>query len=148
MGYSVGFDFSQDRWIGYGVPAVCDIPDCGTTIDHGMAYKCESGHGDEPDGIYDVERDAGGTVISIKEAPGYDPDAFEDEGCELFFCEEHRYDTKKHEDIQPKPDIPQWEHHMLLDSSWAKWREDNASKIPGMQERTKGYVCNEECEHE
>lgn len=147
MGYSVGFDYDQGRWIGYGVPAECDWPDCHEKIDHGMAYKCEE-HYDEPDGIYNVELDDAGKVISIKEAPGYDPENFDTEGCGLFFCSEHRYKTDEHEKIQPKPDIPAWEHHMLLDESWAKWREEEGKRqIPRMQENTKDYVCDEDCEH-
>lgn len=38
MGWSVGWDYEHRRWKGYGVPAFCDVKDCGKTIDRGLGY--------------------------------------------------------------------------------------------------------------
>lgn len=46
MGYAVYEDSTArdrgvERWAGYGVPAVCDMPGCEVKIDRGMGYRCE-----------------------------------------------------------------------------------------------------------
>jgi len=46
MGWSIGFDSSWNRDIGYGVPAYCDHPKCSKKIDRGLSYVC----GGEPYG--------------------------------------------------------------------------------------------------
>lgn len=46
MGYSVYEDRNvAGRWAGYAVPAECDLPDCTSLIDRGMAYLCENEEG-------------------------------------------------------------------------------------------------------
>lgn len=45
MGYAVyedrpALDYGVERWAGYGVPAVCDYPECDTEIDRGMGFRC------------------------------------------------------------------------------------------------------------
>ena len=52
MGYQVYEDhwakeYGVDRWAGYGVPAVCDFPDCTVKIDGGTDYRCEARCGEE-----------------------------------------------------------------------------------------------------
>lgn len=42
MSWSVGWDPNWRRDIGYGVPAVCDHPECGVAIDRGLSYVCGS----------------------------------------------------------------------------------------------------------
>jgi hypothetical protein len=122
MGWSIGSD--GDRDIGYGVPAVCDHPDCTEEIDRGLSYVC----GSEPYG------------------GGY--------GCGLFFCEEHRnfkevknkrtirvpgeetifvelcdrcYDGEP--PFEPKPDVEEWIRHKLTDESWQRWRDENTEEV-------------------
>lgn len=94
MGWSLGFDNTWQRDIGYGVPAVCDHPKCNEKIDRGLAYVC-GGH----------------------------PYGGED-GCGLYFCYKHlrvgfsgrpdatqlcpkcaRYDKTPY---KPKPDLLEW----------------------------------------
>lgn len=104
MGWSVGWDSTWNRDIGYGVPALCDHPKCTARIDRGLAYVC---CGQEPYGG--------------------------DKGCGLFFCYEHqRYDGKCPRCVKSKPayrnikpDVREWIEHKLNDPSWAKWRKDN-----------------------
>ena len=119
MGWTIGYDSNWDRDIGYGVPAVCDHPDCNKEIDRGLAYVC----GGEPYGG--------------------------DHGCGLFFCSDHLYVHKKcgqlcekclprkKKSFKPKPDHPVWIRHKLRHPSWAKWRKENPKKVAEMQAQLK-----------
>jgi len=40
MGWSIGYDEDWKRDIGYGVPSICDHPDCNKEINRGMNYVC------------------------------------------------------------------------------------------------------------
>ncbi len=99
MSWAVGYDTRWDRDIGYGVPAICDHPRCHGKIDRGLAYVC----GGEPYGG--------------------------DEGCGLYFCEEHGGGIKCDQCIRyeapfdPKPDTEEWLNHKATDPSWADWRK-------------------------
>lgn len=107
MSWAIGYDEHWKRDIGYGVPAVCDHPDCNTRIDRGLSYVC----GSEP---YGGER-----------------------GCGLYFCEKHRhwperlrYDLcercypRRRVPFKAKPDIKLWIDWKETDPSWAAWREE------------------------
>lgn len=109
MGWSIGYDESWQRDIGYGVPAYCDHPGCTTVIDRGLSYVC----GGEP---------YGGEI-----------------GCGLFFCADHLYFTAEEcvcarcqcgDDIfDAKPDHPDWIAHKLTDESWQQWRDENHALV-------------------
>lgn len=105
------------RWIGYGVPAECDHPDCHESIDRGMAYCC----GDYPS------------------HENYD------RGCGLYFCENHLWISLNDDDPQmcerccdeeapfdPKPDVAEWVQHLLTDKSWEAWRADHPELVATM----------------
>lgn len=110
MGWSIGFDSNWQRDVGYGVPAICDHPDCSKEIDRGLAYVC----GGEP---YGGEK-----------------------GCGLYFCSAHlAYKTNGRTIISPqlcdrcvagenpftpKPDSPEWVNFKMTDPSWAEWRKE------------------------
>jgi hypothetical protein len=123
MGWSLGHD---SRWgkfgrdIGYGVPAVCDHPDCNEAIDRGLSYVC----GTEPYGG--------------------------DHGCGLHFCGKHLSYQDRGEDcpqlcercahepepsmpFEPKADTAEWINHKLTDESWAAWRTHNAEEVAAMR---------------
>lgn len=103
MGWSLGWDSSWGRDIGYGVPAYCDHPDCRAEIDRGLGYVC----GDAPYGG--------------------------DKGCGLYFCGEHQVGSHQRcarcvarkAPYKPKLDHPRWRQHKLTDDSWAQWRAEN-----------------------
>lgn len=114
MGWSLGYDSTWYRDIGYGVPAFCDHPGCKKKIDRGLSYVC----GGEPEGG--------------------------NHGCGLHFCESHlfishgkpqqceRCSEATHDDVvtfQPKPDHPQWMRHKLRHASWQQWRDENPDKV-------------------
>lgn len=114
MGFSVFEDLHAaqhgvERWAGYGVPALCDHPDCSTEIWRGEACKCgdlfTDNHGRHVDG--------------------------ECMGCGFFYCNTHRFGN--HEGITPKPDTPQWVRWILEDDSWARWREEHPTKAAALR---------------
>lgn len=97
MSWAIGYDTRWSRDIGYGVPAWCDHPDCQKKIHRGLSYVC----GGQPFGG--------------------------DEGCGLYFCEDHHCllcerCEKNEEPFQPKPDHTEWIEHKETDPSWEKWR--------------------------
>ena len=122
MGYAVYEEPGTDRWAGYSVPAECDWPGCAERIDRGLGYRCEDHAGDEiPENI---------ELVAVDPKPT--------EGCGLFFCEQHRYQTEEHEDIAPKPDSDEWIAFQLTDASWATWRAENAEHVAQLHERMRG----------
>lgn len=104
MGWSIGYDTTWDRDIGYGVPAYCDYPTCEAEIHRGLSYVC----GGEPYGG--------------------------DRGCGLYFCGEHLdTDTlckrcrKGKQPYDKKPEHPRWEEFKMTDPSWEEWRKENGT---------------------
>lgn len=103
MSWAIGFDSHWNRDIGYGVPALCDHPECSVAIDRGLAFVC----GGEPYGG--------------------------DQGCGLYFCETHQVGPhqrcekchKRRKHFAPKADVPRWMRHKLRDGTWARWRKEN-----------------------
>lgn len=109
MGWQIAYDSYWRRDIGYGVPAICDYPGCGESIDRGLGHVC----GGEPYGG--------------------------EEGCGLFFCGHHLAyspNTDHHayipicercyenaDPFNPTPDTDEWVQHKLTDPSWAEWRQ-------------------------
>lgn len=117
MGYAVYEDetareLGVTRWAGYGVPGVCDDPECDTEIGRGMGYRCERRYIEDAD-------------VQEREV----------EGCGLHFCEEHLSTgcSEEHATYTPTPDTPEWERHMLTDDSWEQWRTDNPGLVALMQ---------------
>lgn len=103
MGWSLGYDSNWQRDIGYGVPALCDHPQCSAEIDRGLAHVC----GNEPYGGED--------------------------GCGLYFCGTHQVGPRQlcercvmgQRPFPAKPDHATWMRHKLSDPSWAQWRAEN-----------------------
>lgn len=126
MGWSIGWDSKWQRDIGYGVPAICDLPGCNKEIDRGLACVC----GGEPYGG--------------------------DHGCGLYFCPDHfKYRTPRGEDhyvqlcprcyayrIVPypaKPDCAEWIKWKLTDESWKPWRSEYKEEVEKMKNILKNY---------
>lgn len=103
MSWSVGYDDKWNRDIGYGVPSICDHPNCDKEIDRGLSYVC----GGEPYGG--------------------------DEGCGLYFCSEHQIGypqlcercCQEMEPFEAKPDTEEWIDWKMTHESWAEWRKAN-----------------------
>lgn len=115
MGYAVYEDIDArnqgvERWAGYGVPGICDMPTCTSEIFRGLDNKCET--------IYTYNQE--------------DDTEEEQPGCQLFFCEDHG-DHEAHMESNPKPDTAQWMLHLLTDESWAAWRNEFPVKVKQLQ---------------
>lgn len=117
MGWSLGYDNTWKRDIGYGVPATCDHPRCSAKIDRGLSYVCceAQPHGGET-------------------------------GCGLYFCSEHKRSYRgdhgpmcarcaayKPPYKHPKPDHPEWIEWKLTDPSWQQWRDDHPDEVDAMK---------------
>jgi hypothetical protein len=111
MGWSVEYDECWKRDIGYGVPGICDHPDCNVLINRGLAHVC----GGEPYGG--------------------------DRGCGLFFCGNHLHTcghrcercAKRRKPFLAKPDCREWIEWKLAHPSWAQWREENPGEVAALQ---------------
>lgn len=115
MGWSIG-EF-EGRDIGYGVPAICDHPDCDTRIDRGLSYVCGSNPYGEPNGC--------GLFFCEKHLSFAEDDDIEGMLCER--CCEYFDEGLDHcTPFDPKPDVLEWIHHKMTDESWAEWRQENA----------------------
>lgn len=107
MGWSIGYDDTWRRDIGYGVPAFCDHPKCNEEINRGLSHVCGNG---EPYGG--------------------------DHGCGLYFCGDHggeglcpRCLAYKSAYKKIKPEHPAWLFHKITDESWNDWREENPEEV-------------------
>lgn len=122
MGWSIGYDTNWRRDVGYGVPATCDYPGCGSSIDRGLSYVC----GSQPYGG--------------------------EHGCGLYFCEQHLGYRKFKRDgtvqlcercskrskqgpFDPTPDVAEWIQWKLTDQSWAAWRKENPDQVSALAAR-------------
>ena len=105
MGWSIGYDSTWQRDIGYGVPATCDHHGCGARIDRGLSFVC----GGEPYGG--------------------------EHGCGLYFCDKHLFMharrpqlcercSNRKKPFTPTPDVYTWVHHKHTHPSWQEWRDE------------------------
>lgn len=114
MSWAVGYD---DRWIGYGVPAICDQPDCSTKIDRGMAYRCICC------GLFFCTWHLDG--LNLEDQPAIHPGSGVCDRC-----------TAGLPPYEPTPDSIEWISHQLHDPSWAAWRaEQRTSTLIELTER-------------
>lgn len=116
MGWAVGTG-KDGRDIGYGVPALCDHPDCNKVIDRGLSFVC---------GMINTEG--------------------EERGCGLHFCQDHLGYSPKfgqlcvrcYPRLRPsftrKPDLAEWVRHKLTDDSWQRWRDENPDEAARLRQ--------------
>lgn len=103
MGWSVGYENGRD--IGYGVPAICDEPDCEADIDRGLDYRCGEYNSNEGCGLYFCSK-------HLWLVGGFDS----------YVCERCALGEPPYE---PKPDTQEWIDWKMTDESWAQWRREN-----------------------
>lgn len=127
MGFAVYEQPDQHRWAGYGVPGECDLPSCSTAIRRGTDALCDSHH------WYSYMADG----EAVTEDEEWDEEVEHEDliGCGFYFCSEHRHQSALHAGAVPKPDTPEWERHLLTDSSWAAWRAENLPRVIQMVKR-------------
>lgn len=115
MGWAVGFNTGH-RWIGYGVPAICDHLGCGARIDRGLSHLC--GDRDKGCGLFFCTDH----LWWSREGARVDPQM-----CERCCDVEPPF--------EPTPDTFEWETHLLIDDSWEQWRQENPDKVAEMRSR-------------
>lgn len=127
MGYAV-YKVGH-RWGGYGVPAICEYPDCNKEIDRGMSYAC----GGEPFSEYGCDMYFCDKHLQFQ---GWDDDGFKcahEDLCEctcVFVCE---CCVEGKAPFPYKPEHPEWVHHLLTDESWAEWRKKNPDEVEALK---------------
>jgi hypothetical protein len=119
MGWSIGERNGRD--IGYGVPAICDHPNCNKRIDRGLSYLCGG----------DIDSDKGCGLYFCRNHLYYGPKSRP-------LCEKCLYCRKP---FSPKPDLLAWVYFKMVDPSWQLWREENklTPKDLEMEEEWNGY---------
>jgi len=120
MGSSLGYDEHWRRDIGYGVPAICDHPDCSEEIDRGLVHVCadQRMYGGAGCGLYFCEKHMG---FSTRNPDGEDLDT------ELASCCERCRDGLV--PFPAKPDTAEWIAWKETDESWKGWREERDAQL-------------------
>lgn len=119
------------RWGGYGVPAVCEHPDCNKEIDRGISFAC----GGEPFSEHGCDR-----YFCEKHREYHYWDIEEGDWCkheEDCECEVAEVCERCFENKPPfpyKPEVKKWVRHLLKDKSWAEWRNNNPQEVAHLQE--------------
>jgi hypothetical protein len=135
MSWSIGVDRNWNRDIGYGVPAVCDHPDCNEKIDRGLSFVCggEAYGGEHGCGLFLC---GAHLLHGEPRDPDVDADGYDQEDAKAwaasvesstgnYFCERCLAGAKP---FEPKPDIDEWVRHKATDPSWAMWRTTRDGK--------------------
>jgi len=105
------------RWGGYGVPAICEHPDCNEKIDRGMGCAC----GGEPYSEYGCDRYFCGKHL---ESHCFNT-GFGERVC-IQVCERC---AKRRSPFPYKPETKEWIKHLLNDKSWDIWRKENKEEV-------------------
>jgi len=134
MGYAV-YKVGQ-RWGGYGVPAICEHPDCNEEIDRGMSYAC----GGEPFSEHGCDRYfcSKHLYMTSWKCDGSDEHCDHDyeEDCECITKDVCKMCSEGKPAFPYKPEHPTWVKHLLKDPSWKEWRKENPEEV----EKLKSHV--------
>lgn len=138
MGYSIYRVAKRDnpgdyRFGGYGVPTICEHPDCNEEIDRGMSFAC----GDEPFSEYGCDRYF---CSKHKHYTYFDPEqddgrCHHEDDCD---CETRNVCDRCAKGEAPfdyKPEHPTWIRHLLRDGSWAEWRKENPDRVEELRKQ-------------
>ena len=117
MGYQVYWNDTNKRWQGYGVPAICEHPDCNEEVDRGLGCMCGNG----PDDERGCGRFFCGKHLYVSED-------------DVQVCEQC---LEGKEPFQMKPDTREWTEWILADESWEEWREENPEEVIKLKEKLK-----------
>lgn len=122
MGWSIGYDDRLKRDIGYGVPGICDYPDCGARIWRGLDAVCGSQPygGSRGCGLHFCDLHVGYGLIDAE-----DDDDVTPQMCARCLAGEAPY--------EPTPDLPEWMSFKLADESWGRWREENPGEVEAIE---------------
>jgi hypothetical protein len=127
--YRINKDTGGYRFAGYGVPAICEHPDCLKEIDRGVSYACggvpNSEHGcdryfcsEHLNYVYFKE-----DGLLCRHRKDCDCDSFEI--CEM--C------SKQKNPFPYKNESKEWVKHVIKDKSWKEWRQKNPEIVAEYQ---------------
>lgn len=128
MGYQV-YQVGK-RFGGYGVPTICEHPDCNEEIDRGVSYAC----GDEPFSEIGCDR-----YFCSKHLVWYTHNESTGKKCKhKRDCDCRNVDVcercaNNKSPFPYKPEHKDWVHHLLTDESWQEWRNENKEEVKEMQ---------------
>ncbi len=120
---------------GYGVPAVCEKPECDAQIDRGISYACGgepfSEHGCDR---YFCEKHRNYTCVTALGDEEHTCELEQEDDCEYKeLCERCSHRSKEYpygrEPFDYKPETQRWLYHLVHDFSWAEWRRMNIEKV-------------------
>jgi hypothetical protein len=111
MGYEI-YENGDGRDCGYGVPAICDHPECKKEINRGSDYKCDKC------GLFFCEEH-----LFYADQSDLSREEF---SCESCFEGEPPF--------TPKPDKLEWIEHKLTHESWREWREENVDHVKSLND--------------
>ncbi len=114
------------RWGGYGVPCVCEYPNCKKRIDRGVSYAC----GGEPFSEHGCDRYFCEKHLEYRYWEGEEGDWCKHEDdceCEMIPVCERCFQNK--ESFPYKPEVKSWVRHLLKHSSWKEWRDKNPDEV-------------------
>jgi hypothetical protein len=132
MGYQVYL--VGKRYGGYGVPAICEYPDCNEEIDRGMSFAC----GGEPFSEIGCDRyfcSKHRKYTGFK-CDGSDERCDHEDDCECTFVEVCERCAKGDQPFDYKPEHPTWVKHLLKDPSWKTWRKINPDKVADLKKQS------------
>ena len=119
--YKVG-----NRWGGYGVPAICEYPECNREIDRGISFAC----GGEPFSEHGCDRyfcSEHRQCVYFNPVTGKKCRHKRDCNCdEVELCERCANGKMP---FPYKPEVEEWIKHLLTDKSWGEWRIDNPDEV-------------------
>jgi len=126
MGYAV-YNIGG-RFGGYGVPTVCEHPECNEEIDRGMDYAC----GGEPYAEWGCDMYFCGehrVMIAVNPEGEIIDCEHERDECDCEFYDVCIPCSKSEEQYPYKPEHPDWVKHLLTDKSWEDWRKENPKEV-------------------
>ena len=134
MGYAI-YKLNKNRLAGYGVPAICDHPDCNKEIDRGVSYAC----GEPMSSEVGCDR-----YFCSEHKKTYHHDDSTGEQCfhlvgdchcrsfsicnRCFENYQMEGDMYWKDSYKEKPETEEWLKHFLTDDSWEECRNDPENK--------------------
>lgn len=130
MGYQI-YKVGQ-RWGGYGVPAICEHPDCNEEIDRGISYAC----GGEPFSEHGCDRYFCGKHKNYEYWDNKNERWCRHKNdCDCEMVEVCERCAKNKPQFPYKLEHPTWVKHLLKDKSWAEWRKENPQEVKELKSK-------------
>lgn len=123
MGYQI-YQVGK-RWGGYGVPAICEHPDCKEEVDRGISYAC----GGEPFSEKGCDRYFCSKHLNYIYFNEDGERCRHKNDCDCESVELCERCAKGKPSFPYKPEHPDWVKHLLKDPSWSEWRKKNPVKV-------------------